>query len=99
MRRYFDADKLKEIVDRQYKYCHGYTGTKKDIYREALLAIKSAIHCQSVSKDMQEVIRCKDCRCSSLPAERGEGEVFCESFEWYMPEKGFCSCGERKDEE
>lgn len=52
MRRYFDADKLKEIVDRQYKYCHGYTGTKKDIYREALLAIKSAIHCQSVSKDI-----------------------------------------------
>lgn len=66
MRRYFDADKLKEIVDRQYKYCHGYTGTKKDIYREALLAIKSAIHCQSVSKDMQEVIRCKGCSTSLL---------------------------------
>lgn len=96
MSRYIDADKLKEMVNRQYSYCHGYTGTKKDIYREALLVVKSAIHCQSISKDMQEVIRCKDCRCSSHP---GDGEVFCESFESYMPEKGFCSYGERKDEE
>ena len=61
MRRYIDADKLKERVDRQYSYCHGYHGTKKDIYREALLAVKSAIHCQSVSKNMQEFVRCKDC--------------------------------------
>lgn len=52
MRRYFDADKLKEFIDKQYKYCHGYTGTKKDVYRESLLAVKSAIHCQSVSEDM-----------------------------------------------
>lgn len=59
--KYYDADKLKEMVNRQYQYCHGYTGAKKDIYREALLAVKSAIHCQSVSGDMQEVVRCKDC--------------------------------------
>ena len=59
--RYYDADKLKEMINRQYQYCHGYTGTKKDIYREALLAVKSAIHCQSVSGDMQEVVRCNDC--------------------------------------
>ena len=55
MRRYIDADKLKEMINRQYSYCHGYTGNKKDIYREALLAVKSAIHCQSVSKDIQKV--------------------------------------------
>lgn len=48
MSRYIDANKLKEIVNRQYRNCHGYTGIKKDIYREALLAVKSAIHCQSV---------------------------------------------------
>lgn len=53
MKRYIDSDKLKEIVDRQYRYCHGYTGTKKNIYREALLTIKSAIHCQSISKDIE----------------------------------------------
>lgn len=96
MRRYIDVDKLKEMINRQYSYCHGYTGTKKDIYREALLAVKSAIHCQYISKDMQEVVRCKDCRCSSDP---GDGEVFCERFESCMSEKGFCSYGERKDGE
>ena len=51
MSRYIDADKLNEIVNRQYRNCHGYTGIKKDVYREALLAVKSAIHCQSVSND------------------------------------------------
>lgn len=60
MRRYFDADKLKEFVDKQYKYCHGYTGTKKDVYREALLAVKSAIHCQSVSEDILKAKTCKE---------------------------------------
>lgn len=55
MKRYIDADKLKEIVDNKYRNCYGYTGTKKDGYREALLAIKSVIHCQSISKDIQKV--------------------------------------------
>jgi hypothetical protein len=50
MKRYIDVDKLKEMVNKQYSYCHGYTGTKKEIYREALLAVKSAIHCQSVKE-------------------------------------------------
>lgn len=56
---------------------------------------KSIPNCATVC-DMQEVVRCKDCRCSSHP---GEGEIFCERFESYMPEKGFCSCGERLGEE
>ena len=54
MKRYIDVDKLKEIVDRQYKYCHGYNGAKKDVYKEAILAIKSVLHCQSVV-DVAEV--------------------------------------------
>lgn len=73
MRRYIDADKLKEMINRQYSYCHGYTGKKKDIYREALLAVKSAIHCQSVSKDMQKVVYCEDCEFYEL-AEYDEGK-------------------------
>ena len=36
--------------------------------------------------------------CSSLPAERVKGEVYCERFEIYMSEQGFCNYGERKDE-
>lgn len=101
MSRYIDADKLKDIVNRQYTYCHGYTGTKKDIYREALLAVKSAIHCQSVSKDMQKIVRCKDCKYSK------KGNVVLGVFDYECLKTGitcldaddFCSYGERKDEE
>lgn len=94
-----DADRLQEIIDRQYKYCHGYTGTKKDIYREALLAVKSAIHCQSVSKDIQKVIYCKDCEFYEL-AEYDEGtKNVCRLLKRQMQENDFCSYGERKDRE
>ena len=39
-----DLDEIKVCVDRQYHYCHGYTGSKKTIYREAILAVKSILH-------------------------------------------------------
>ena len=42
--RIIDADALKERINRQYKNCHGYMGNKKEIYREAILAVKSIIH-------------------------------------------------------
>lgn len=99
MSRYYDADKLKEMVNNQYHYCHGYTGTKKDIYREALLAVKSAIHCQSVSGDMQEVVRCKDCVhydmgvCLKIYSD---GSAHTEAWQSRKPED-FCSYGERKN--
>lgn len=41
-----DVDELKMAVDKQYKNCHGYMGNKKEIYREAILAVKSIIHSQ-----------------------------------------------------
>lgn len=105
MSRYIDADKLKEMVNRQYSYCHGYTGTKKDIYREALLAVKSAIHCQSVSKDMQEVIRCKDCEHCLYINDRymcKRNAIYNDSYkEFYglcaVAKDHFCSYGERKE--
>ena len=39
-----DLDEIKVCVDRQYQYCHGYTGSKKTIYCEAILAVKSILH-------------------------------------------------------
>ena len=39
-----DLDEIKVCVDRQYQYCHGYTGSKKTVYREAILAVKSILH-------------------------------------------------------
>lgn len=29
MRKYIDVNKLKEMVNHQYSYCHSYVGTKK----------------------------------------------------------------------
>lgn len=98
-KNYIDADKLKEMINRQYSYCHGYTGKKKDIYREALLAVKSAIHCQSVSKDMQKVVYCEDCEFYEL-AEYEEGtKNVCRLLKRQMQKNDFCSYGERKDRE
>lgn len=100
MRRYIDADKLKDMVNRQYTYCHGYTGTKKDIYREALLAVKSAIHCQSVSKDMQKIVRCEDCKHFLFSDEFSDmyGECSQAHMGIVRPDD-FCSYGERKNGE
>lgn len=100
MNRYIDADKLKEMVNRQYDYCHGYTGTKKDIYREALLAVKSAIHCQSVSKDIQKVVHCEDCKYFLFSEMFSDmyGECSQAHMGIVRPDD-FCSYGERKDVE
>lgn len=42
--RLCDLDEIKVCVDRQYENCHGYSGSKKEIYREAILAVKSILH-------------------------------------------------------
>ena len=42
--RLCDLDEIKICVDRQYENCHGYSGSKKAIYREAILAVKSILH-------------------------------------------------------
>ena len=42
--RFCDLDEIKVCVDRQYENCHGYSGSKKAIYREAILAVKSILH-------------------------------------------------------
>ena len=42
--RLCDLDEIKVCVGRQYENCHGYSGSKKAIYREAILAVKSILH-------------------------------------------------------
>ena len=42
--RLCDLDEIKICVDRQYENCPGYSGSKKAIYREAILAVKSILH-------------------------------------------------------
>ena len=94
--RLCDLDEVKICVDRQYKNCHGYSGNKKAIYREAILAVKSILH--SVKPiDAVPVLRCKDCKYwqdnnDSYPHEEcrwGHGET--------PDANDFCSYGERKE--
>ena len=59
--RLCDLDEIKICVDRQYKNCHGYSGNKKAIYREAILAVKSILH-SAKPIDAVPVVRCKDCK-------------------------------------
>ena len=96
-----DLDEIKICVNRQYENCHGYSGNKKAIYREAILAVKSILH-SAKPIDAVPVVRCKDCKhhyweqepCHGksihyckLPHMRGV-EVFKEFF---------CYYGERKE--
>ena len=95
-----DLDEIKICVNRQYENCHGYSGNKKAIYREAILAVKSILH-SAKPIDAVSVVRCKDCKhhyweqepCHGksvhyckLPHMRGV-EVFKEFFCYYGDRK------------
>ena len=95
-----DLDEIKICVNRQYENCHGYSGNKKAIYREAILAVKSILH-SAKPIDAVPVVRCKDCKhhyweqepCHGksvhyckLPHMRGV-EVFKEFFCYYGEKK------------
>ena len=58
--RLCDLDEIKVCVDRQYENCHGYSGSKKAIYREAILAVKSILH-SAKPIDAVPVVRCQEC--------------------------------------
>lgn len=88
--RLCDLDEIKICVDRQYKDCHGYSGNKKAIYREAILAVKSILH--SVKPiDAVPVVRCWECKYRSK-----DGCPIIYANIW-MDDDDFCSHGERKE--
>ena len=47
--------------------------------------------------DAEEVVRCKNCRKISPSVTPIKNAVWCREFRAYMPCDGFCSYGERKD--
>ena len=88
--RLCDLDEIKIRVERQYKDCHGYSGNKKAIYREAILAVKSILHSEKTI-DAVPVVRCRECKYHNKPP--------CPmrlSFNW-TEDDDFCSYGERKE--
>ena len=99
--RLSDLDEIKVCVDRQYENCHGYSGSKKAIYREAILAVKSILH-SAKPIDAVPVVRCKDCKyCDiSLVLPTGRKMYNCmegsHDHQVLLDPTDFCSRGERR---
>ena len=100
--RFCDLDEIKVCIDRQYENCHGYSGNKKAIYREAILAVKSILH-SAKPIDAVPVVRCKDCKyCDiSLVLPTGREMYTCmegsHDHQILLNPNDFCSCGARRD--
>ena len=100
--RLCDLDEIKIQVKRQYEDCHGYSGNKKGIYREAILAVRSILH-SAKTIDAVPVVRCRDCQ-RWKPSGSKAGNSFsdmeyiggCEFTKYCRRESDFCSYGERK---
>ena len=89
-----DLDKIKIQVERQYENCHGYSGNKKAIYREAILAVKSILH-SAKTIDAVPVVRCWDC---DHKTHDGNDRPYCLKLEMYLNKEldFFCKYGERE---
>ena len=72
--RLCDLDEIKICVDRQYENCHGYSGSKKAIYREAILAVKSILH-SAKPVDAVPVVRCRECKFGDWDSEPDDAMV------------------------
>ena len=93
--RLCDLDEIKICVDRQYENRHGYSGSKKAIYREAILAVKSILH-SAKPIDAVPVVRCRECkhRGTDYCIFHIKGEPADEELLRKL-ENDFCSYGER----
>ena len=84
--RLCDLNDIKMRVERQYENCHGYSGNKKAIYREAILAVRSILH----SAKTIDVVRCRECVL--------HGDCVTENtFLLVGIENPYCCAGERKE--
>ena len=96
--RLCDLDEIKIQVKRQYEDCHGYSGNKKAIYREAILAVRSILHSAKVI-DAVPVVRCEKC----VHYEMGVclkiyDDGAASRYAWQERKTDdFCSHGERKE--
>ena len=95
--RLCDLDEIKIQVKRQYEDCHGYSGNKKAIYREAILAVRSILH-SAKTIDTVPVVRCRECKHRGtddcifhIKGEPADEELLLKL------DNDFCSYGERKE--
>ena len=94
--RLSDLDEIKIQVKRQYEDCHGYSGNKKAIYREAILAVRSILH-SAKTIDAVPVVRCRECKYRFK--NNGHSKAGCPIIDAnvWMDDDDFCSHGERKE--
>ena len=96
-----DLNEIKIRVERQYKDCHGYSGNKKAIYREAIIAVRSILH-SAKAIDAVPVVRCRECKHLNV-VNRKELYAHCPKTNTvFLPfeldtREHFCSLGERKE--
>ena len=93
--RFCDLDEIKVCIDRQYENCHGYSGSKKAIYREAILAVKSILH-SAKPIDAVPVVRCWECKHCDPENHHCDHHMGTAAPLRRNPDD-FCSYGERKD--
>ena len=95
--RLCDLDEIKIQVKRQYEDCHGYSGNKKAIYREAILAVRSILH-SAKTIDAIPVVRCRERK--HYDTADFDGNILCgctlHSAMLDITPDSFCSYGERK---
>ena len=103
--RLCDLDEIKIQVKRQYEDCHGYSGNKKAIYREAILAVRSILH-SIKTIDAVPVVRCRECkyRYTEDCPMYFHSSYWHEGYEEYVDDDTdhteddyFCQEGERKE--
>ena len=90
-----DLDEIKIQVKRQYEDCHGYSGNKKAIYREAILAVRSILH-SAKTIDAGPVVRCRECKWWQEDDDIGHCDNP-DGLDNYAKPEDFCSYGERKE--
>ena len=93
--RLCDLDEIKIQVKRQYEDCHGYSGNKKAIYREAILAVRSILH-SAKTIDAVPVVRCQECKWWQEDDDVGHCDNP-DGLDNYAKPDDFCSYGERKE--
>ena len=103
--RLCDLDEIKIQVKRQNEDCHGYSGNKKAIYREAILAVRSILH-SAKAIDAVPVVRCRECKHRSTEdcpmyfhsSYWHEGyEEYVDDHTHHTEDDYFCQEGERKE--
>ena len=93
--RLCDLDEIKIQVKRQYEDCHGYSGNKKTIYREAILAVRSILH-SAKTIDAVPVVRCRECKHRKYDDIFGMLWCNIDSCTKRVKPDDFCSYGEKE---